>query len=79
MDLHARLRKIEVKKAPTATRPPARECRLARWVKPKLVAEIRFTGWTRDGMLRHPTFIALRSDKPASQIVRESAVEPRKI
>ena len=75
-DFHARLRKLEIKAPPTAALPPARERRLARWVKPKLVAEIRFTGWTRDGKLRHPTFIALRSDKPASQIVRESPVEP---
>ena len=36
--------------------------------------ESGFTGWTRDGMLRHPTFIELRSDKPASQVVRESPV-----
>jgi bifunctional non-homologous end joining protein LigD len=71
-DVHGRLRKIEVDKPPTTTLPPARERRLATWVKPKLVAEVRFTGWTRDGMLRHPTFIALRSDKPASQVVRES-------
>jgi bifunctional non-homologous end joining protein LigD len=72
-ELHARLRKMEVKAPPTATLPPARERRLARWVTPKLVAEIRFTGWTRDGMLRHPTFIALRSDKPATDVVRERA------
>jgi bifunctional non-homologous end joining protein LigD len=72
-ELHLRLRRMEVKTSPTATLPPARERRLARWVKPKLVAEIRFTGWTRDGMLLHPTFIALRSDKPAGEVVREVA------
>ena len=71
-DVHARLRRIETSKPPTATLPPARERRLATWVRPRLVAEVRFTGWTRDGMLRHPTFVALRSDKPASQVVRES-------
>jgi bifunctional non-homologous end joining protein LigD len=74
-DLHQRLNALSVKRSPTAVEPPARECRLATWVKPILVAEVRFTGWTRDGMLRHPVFVALRSDKPASQIVRESPME----
>ena len=54
----------------------ARERKSAHWVKPQLVAEVRFTGWTRDGVLRHPAFIALRSDKPASQIVREKPIAP---
>ena len=46
-------------------------------MKPKLIAEVRFTNWTRDGVLRHPVFIALRSDKPESQIVREKAMTPK--
>jgi bifunctional non-homologous end joining protein LigD len=41
------------------------------WIKPKLVAEISFAEWTRDGSLRHAAFIALRDDKPPRQIVRE--------
>ncbi|GAC1411194.1 MAG: hypothetical protein NVSMB64_20820 [Candidatus Velthaea sp.] len=44
----------------------------AHWVKPLLVAEIEFTEWTRDGILRHPVFIGLRSDKPAKDVVRET-------
>jgi bifunctional non-homologous end joining protein LigD len=40
-------------------------------VKPELVAEIEFTGWTRDGLLRHPSFKGLREDKPATKIKRE--------
>jgi bifunctional non-homologous end joining protein LigD len=42
------------------------------WVRPDLVAEIAFTEWTNDGKLRHPRYIGLRSDKPASQVVREA-------
>ena len=38
---------------------------------PKLVAEIAFTEFTADGILRHPSFIALREDKPAKEVVRE--------
>ena len=43
----------------------------AHWVRPELVAEIGFTEWTRDGKLRHPRFIGIRTDKPAAQVVRE--------
>ncbi len=45
--------------------------RAARWAKPDLVAQVAFTEWTRDGRLRHPRFQGLRTDKPASQVVRE--------
>lgn len=74
-DLFAKLKKLETKTAPTDVDPPARERRSAHWVKPTLVGEVRFTGWTRDGMLRHPAFIALRSDKRASEIIREEPVK----
>jgi bifunctional non-homologous end joining protein LigD len=45
----------------------------AHWVEPKLVAEIRFTEWTSDGRLRHPSFQGLREDKKPSDVVREQA------
>lgn len=43
----------------------------AHWVEPRLVANIAFTEWTRDGRLRHPRFEGLRPDKDASGVVRE--------
>ena len=43
------------------------------WVKPVKVAEVSFGEWTKDGIIRHPVFHALRTDKPASSIVRERA------
>ncbi|MFD0309422.1 non-homologous end-joining DNA ligase [Streptomyces sp. NPDC127119] len=43
----------------------------AHWAEPVLVAQIAFTEWTRDGMLRHPRFLGLRHDKPARDVVRE--------
>jgi bifunctional non-homologous end joining protein LigD len=52
-------------------RNPVRE-RTAHWVRPDLVAQIGFTEWTRDGMLRHPRFQGLRNDKPATEVVRET-------
>ena len=41
------------------------------WVKPKLVAEVKFTEWTSKGEMRHPVFLGLRTDKKASDVVRE--------
>jgi bifunctional non-homologous end joining protein LigD len=41
------------------------------WVEPRLVCEIRFTEWTRDGGLRHPTFMGLRTDKKPEQCLKE--------
>jgi bifunctional non-homologous end joining protein LigD len=43
----------------------------SRWVKPKLVAQVQFTEWTSDGILRHPSFQGLRDDKRPEQVVRE--------
>ena len=41
------------------------------WVEPRLVAEIAYSNWTRDGVLRHPSFQGLRADKPANAVSRE--------
>ncbi|PXY32756.1 non-homologous end-joining DNA ligase [Prauserella muralis] len=45
----------------------------ARWVEPEVVVQVRFSEWTGDGRLRHPRFTGLRTDKPAADVVRESA------
>ena len=42
------------------------------WVRPKLVAEVRFTEWTSAGEMRHPVFLGLREDKAAGDVMRES-------
>ena len=41
------------------------------WVKPKLVCNVKFTEWTRDGHMRHPVFMGLRADKKASTVIKE--------
>jgi bifunctional non-homologous end joining protein LigD len=42
------------------------------WVRPELVAEVRFTEWTDEGLLRQPVYLGLRTDKPAREVRRES-------
>jgi bifunctional non-homologous end joining protein LigD len=52
----------------------ASEMRKCHWVEPKLVAQIRYTEWTRDNKLRHPVYLGLRHDKSAKEVVKESAI-----
>jgi bifunctional non-homologous end joining protein LigD len=55
---------------------PFRECPRtnapARWVRPNLVCEVRFSEWTDDGRMRQPIFLGLREDKPAREVRRET-------
>lgn len=51
----------------------AAEMRRCTWLDPKLVCEIRFAEWTRDGHLRQPAFLGLREDKKPGEVVREKA------
>lgn len=43
----------------------------AHWVSPEIVVEVRFREWTPTGRLRHPTFLGIRPDVPAAEVVRE--------
>jgi bifunctional non-homologous end joining protein LigD len=73
-ELSAKLARIERARAPFAE-VPAEARRGVHWVEPKLVAEVAFLGWTRDGRLRHPSFHGLREDRAASEVVRERPVD----
>jgi len=68
-DLMERMEPLATDKA--AVEVPRPDRKGAHWIEPKLVAEIAFAEFTSDGVLRHPSFIALREDKPAAQVVRE--------
>jgi bifunctional non-homologous end joining protein LigD len=41
------------------------------WVRPELVAEVQYIGWSGAGRLRHAAYLGLREDKPAAQVVRD--------
>ncbi len=72
VDLRERLMRLKIAKPAYAEVP--KEARPgAIWVKPDLVGEVEFSNWTGDGVLRHPSFQALREDKPAKTIGRERA------
>ncbi|HMK49848.1 MAG TPA: non-homologous end-joining DNA ligase [Thermodesulfovibrionales bacterium] len=45
------------------------------WVKPELVCEVVFHGWTDEGLMRQPSFLRMREDKEAREVVRENPVE----
>jgi DNA ligase D-like protein (predicted ligase) len=68
-NLHAKLTKLETKTPPFGSDDLPRKG--VHWVKPKLVAQVGFGEWTRDGKLRQPRFLGLRSDKEAQEVVRE--------
>jgi bifunctional non-homologous end joining protein LigD len=80
--LHRKLKELAIPNCPFANLPEKKgsryspgltvaEMRKCHWVEPKLVCQIKFTEWTRDGKLRHPVFLGLREDKSPREVVRE--------
>src|SRR4051812_5668853 len=67
------LKPLETTTAPFQKRPPKNET--PHWVQPRLVAQVRFTEWTADGILRHPVYLGLRDDKKAGEVTREKKVQ----
>jgi bifunctional non-homologous end joining protein LigD len=68
-DLYAKLVKLTVPKSPFSAK--VKDEAATTWVKPSLVAEVKFAEWTGKGELRQPVYLGLRSDKRAKDVVRE--------
>ncbi|MCW2971794.1 MAG: ligD [Thermoleophilia bacterium] len=83
--LHAKLAPLERKTSPydvapragARSRRPGRAAAAEHFVTPKLVCEVEFTEFTRDGTVRHPSYKGLRDDKRAADVVREEPVGGR--
>jgi bifunctional non-homologous end joining protein LigD len=63
------LKPLEIKDSPFAVRP--RTNQRPHWTKPSLVAQLKFTEWTDDGLLRHPIYLGMRDDVKPETVRRE--------
>jgi bifunctional non-homologous end joining protein LigD len=76
--LWRRLQPLAITEMPLGA-PPPRSTRFGsplvlsrvHWVRPELVAEVKFLAWTEDNLLRQVVYEGLREDKPARQVRRE--------
>jgi bifunctional non-homologous end joining protein LigD len=68
-ELHGKLIKLKTAKSPFAR--TVKDEAVTTWVKPLLVAEVKFTEWTSSGEMRHPVYLGLREDKRAALVVCE--------
>jgi bifunctional non-homologous end joining protein LigD len=72
--LHGKLAKLQTAASPFPRR--VKDQAVTTWVRPRLVAEVKFTEWTSAGEMRHPVFLGLRQDKRAEDVVLEKE-QPR--
>jgi bifunctional non-homologous end joining protein LigD len=70
-DLFKRLDALKIAEPPFAGKLAADQRRGAVWVKPELIGEVEFRGWTADKVVRHAAFKGLREDKRAEDVVQE--------
>jgi bifunctional non-homologous end joining protein LigD len=70
--LWQRLTPLRRATSPFASAVPPEHARPAVWVDPVLVIEVAFTGWTRVGRMRAPSYRGLRVDKDPAEVVREA-------
>ena len=68
-EIYEKLRPLVQSECPFKTKPPSKTP--ITWVRPELVCEIAFTGWTDEGLMRHPVFLRMRDDKSAREVGRE--------
>lgn len=70
-EIHEKLKPLVQEECPFKVEPETNAP--ATWVRPELVCEVSFSGWTEDGIMRQPVFLRLREDKEAGEVEREEA------
>jgi bifunctional non-homologous end joining protein LigD len=70
--LDRRLAPLHTKTCPFATEVPREFSRNAQWVRPRMVIEVAFAGWTQEGRMRAASYRGLRTDKDPADVVRET-------
>jgi bifunctional non-homologous end joining protein LigD len=74
-ELHGKLSRLRSTKSPFPEK--VKDEAVTTWVKPSLVAEVKFTEWTSSGEMRHPVYLGLRTDKRAGDVIQERESVPR--
>jgi bifunctional non-homologous end joining protein LigD len=70
-ELRRRLEQAPEMRRPFSKLPSGFTVMRSHWIEPLLVAEVRYVEWTHDGIIRHPSFLGLREDKTAREVVRD--------
>ncbi|MFW5887987.1 MAG: non-homologous end-joining DNA ligase [Bacteriovoracia bacterium] len=73
IDLRKTVNKLKQKESPLKEKPQLNDN--ITWITPKLVAEISFNEWTENHLLRTPSFMGLREDLPADEIVESTIIK----
>jgi len=87
-EIMAKMKKLETKKIPFTEKPDVNKPSRFRpnppkatvtWLKPQLVCEVSYTEITSDGVMRHPSFEGLRTDKKAKDVKKEKAITTKEV
>src|SRR6187402_1039117 len=87
-EMMAKMKKLETKKIPFTEKPDVNKPSRFRpnppkatvtWLKPQLVCEVSYAEITSDGVMRHPSFEGLRTDKKAKDVKKEKAIQVEEI
>lgn len=70
-EIKEKLDKYKANESPFDDAPEMKN--VAQWVKPKVLAQVKFQGWTENNQMRQAIFLGLREDKPAKEVNKESA------